>query len=42
MLLSGQSHRMDADAIVHASGFGPARYPCSMATPDERDAALPP
>lgn len=25
LLLPGQSHRMDADAIVHASGFGPAR-----------------
>jgi hypothetical protein len=25
LLLPGQSHRMDVDAIVHASGFGPAR-----------------
>ena len=25
LLLPGRSHRMDADAIVHASGFGPAR-----------------
>jgi hypothetical protein len=24
LLLSGQSHRMDADAVVHVSGFGPA------------------
>jgi hypothetical protein len=29
LLLPGQSHRMDVDAIVHASALGPARLPCS-------------